>query len=73
MVVVQTEKRATICDALHARGRYMLHDVVVTIILVEDDAGHARLIERNMRRAEVPYELLVFHDGEEALTDRPVL
>jgi CheY-like chemotaxis protein len=35
----------------------------VTIIMIEDDAGHARLIERNIRRAGVTNEIIHFADG----------
>lgn len=37
------------------------------LLLVEDDLGHARLIERNLRRAGVTHELTILHDGEAAL------
>jgi len=39
----------------------------VTILLVEDDAGHARLIEKNLRRSRVCNEIRVAADGQEAL------
>jgi CheY-like chemotaxis protein len=39
----------------------------VTIIMVEDDEGHARLIERNIRRAGVNNEIVPFGNGSEAL------
>lgn len=39
----------------------------VTIIMVEDDEGHARLIEKNIRRAGVNNELIAFVDGTSAL------
>ena len=39
----------------------------VTIILVEDDEGHARLIERNIRRSGVNNEIIPFSNGTEAL------
>src|SRR5688572_26661484 len=39
----------------------------VTIIMIEDDEGHARLIERNIRRAGVNNEILPFTDGTSAL------
>lgn len=35
----------------------------VTIIMVEDDAGHAKLIEKNIRRAGVCNEIRHFSDG----------
>lgn len=39
----------------------------VSIVMIEDDAGHARLIERNIRRAGVNNELVAFSNGTEAL------
>ncbi|MYZ48023.1 response regulator [Rhizobiales bacterium L72] len=35
--------------------------------MVEDDEGHARLIERNIRRAGVNNEIKTFQDGTSAL------
>ncbi len=39
----------------------------VTIVMIEDDAGHARLIEKNIRRAGVCNEIKHFADGTSAL------
>ena len=39
----------------------------VTIIMIEDDEGHARLIERNIRRSAVNNEILPFTDGTSAV------
>lgn len=39
----------------------------VTIIMIEDDEGHARLIEKNVRRAGVNNEIIPFTNGTEAL------
>ena len=39
----------------------------VTIIMVEDDEGHARLIERNIRRAGISNHVRHFLDGTTAL------
>ena len=39
----------------------------VTIVMVEDDEGHARLIEKNVRRAGVNNEIIPFTNGTEAL------
>ena len=39
----------------------------VSIIMIEDDAGHARLIERNIRRSGVNNEILPFTDGTSAV------
>ena len=39
----------------------------VTIIMVEDDEGHARLIEKNIRRAGVANQIVPFTNGTDAL------
>lgn len=39
----------------------------VTIVMVEDDEGHARLIEKNVRRAGVHNEIVPFTNGNDAL------
>ncbi len=39
----------------------------VTIVLVEDDDGHASLVERNLRRAGLDNPLVRFRDGQEVL------
>jgi len=39
----------------------------VSIVMVEDDEGHARLIEKNIRRAGVSNEIVVFATGAAAL------
>jgi CheY-like chemotaxis protein len=39
----------------------------VTIIMIEDDEGHARLIEKNVRRAGVSNEVIPFTNGTAAL------
>ena len=41
--------------------------MAVTIIMVEDDEGHSRLIEKNIRRAGVNNEVIGFADGTSAL------
>ena len=38
-----------------------------TILLAEDDDGHARLIQNGLRRAGLENPLVRFHDGQEAL------
>jgi DNA-binding response OmpR family regulator len=43
------------------------HAVPVTIVMIEDDEGHARLIEKNIRRAGVNNEIVPFGDGSSAL------
>jgi CheY-like chemotaxis protein len=39
----------------------------VKIVMVEDDEGHARLIEKNIRRANINNEIAHFTSGGEAL------
>lgn len=39
----------------------------VTVLLVEDDPGHARLIEKNLRRSNINNRLIVVGDGQTAL------
>ncbi len=44
-----------------------MNAVPVTILLIEDDEGHARLIEKNVRRAGVTNEIRHFQEGTSAL------
>jgi CheY-like chemotaxis protein len=39
----------------------------VTILLAEDDPGHVRLIEKNLRRANVTNEIVFATNGQEAI------
>ena len=39
----------------------------VKIVMIEDDLGHAKLIEKNIRRANISNEILHFADGGTAL------
>ena len=39
----------------------------VTIAMIEDDEGHARLIEKNLRRAGVHNEIVPLADGASAI------
>ncbi|MBT3362462.1 MAG: response regulator [Chloroflexi bacterium] len=39
----------------------------VAILIVEDDEGHAMLIEKNLRRALIRNEIVRFRDGQEVL------
>lgn len=39
----------------------------ITIIMVEDDEGHARLIEKNLRRAGINNPLCHFNTGKKAV------
>ncbi len=38
----------------------------VTIVVVEDDPGHARLIEKNVRKSHVTNEVVILDDGQKA-------
>jgi CheY-like chemotaxis protein len=44
-----------------------MNGIPVTILLIEDDPGHARLIEKNVRRAGVNNEIIPFTDGTTAI------
>jgi CheY-like chemotaxis protein len=44
-----------------------LYDDKVTILMVEDDPGHARLIEKNLRRSGIMNELINFDNGRAVL------
>jgi DNA-binding response OmpR family regulator len=46
----------------------MSGEKAVTIVMVEDDEGHARLIEKNIRRAGVHNPIVQFSDGASALS-----
>jgi CheY-like chemotaxis protein len=39
----------------------------VSIVLIEDDDGHATLVERNLRRSGISNGFVRFNDGQEAL------
>ena len=39
----------------------------VSILLVEDDPGHARLIEKNLRRSNITNEIVKVGNGQQAL------
>jgi CheY-like chemotaxis protein len=39
----------------------------VTILLVEDDPGHALLIEKNLRRAGIANNIVILDDGQKAV------
>lgn len=39
----------------------------VTIVMIEDDEGHARLIEKNIRRAGILNDIKHFTDGSSAI------
>ena len=45
-----------------------MNAVPVTILLIEDDPGHARLIEKNVRRAGVSNDIHHVSDGTTALS-----
>ena len=39
----------------------------VTILLIEDDPGHARLIEKNLRRSNITNEIKLIDNGQVAI------
>lgn len=39
----------------------------VTMLLVEDDPGHARLIEKNLRRANITNPIITLDNGQKAV------
>ena len=39
----------------------------VTVVLIEDNEGHARLIEKNLRRAHISNPIVKLEDGQRAL------
>jgi CheY-like chemotaxis protein len=39
----------------------------ITILLVEDDPGHALLIEKNLRRAGIASKIMTLADGQKAV------
>ncbi|WP_089718608.1 response regulator [Candidatus Entotheonella palauensis] len=45
----------------------MAHNDTVHILMVEDDPGHARLIERNLQRSGVTNDILIIDDGYDAV------
>ncbi|MFH1673147.1 MAG: response regulator [Pseudomonadota bacterium] len=49
------------------RVKLMNEHELVTILLVEDDPGHARLIEKNLRRGCVSNEIIFLDNGQKAI------
>jgi CheY-like chemotaxis protein len=45
----------------------MPHKQEVAILLVEDDLGHARLIEKNLRRSNITNDIVIVNDGQQAI------
>jgi CheY-like chemotaxis protein len=39
----------------------------VTVVIAEDDEGHATLVQRNLRRAAIPADAVRVRDGQELL------
>jgi CheY-like chemotaxis protein len=45
----------------------MTNSESILILLIEDDPGHARLVEKNLRRSNIQNKIIVFKDGQEAV------
>lgn len=45
----------------------VIDEQMVTILMVEDDPGHARLIERNLRYSNIANDIVKLEDGRQAL------
>lgn len=45
----------------------MLESQFVTILIVEDDLGHSKLIEKNLRRGGLENPIKAFENGQQAL------
>lgn len=45
----------------------MINTAPPTILVAEDDEGHATLVQRNLRRAGIVNEMIWVRDGQEAL------
>jgi CheY-like chemotaxis protein len=45
----------------------MSSNLEVTILLVEDDPGHARLVEKNLRRSSIMNAIVTVSDGQSAI------
>ncbi len=45
----------------------MLKQQEITILLVEDNPGHARLIEKNLRRANISNQVIKLSNGQQAV------
>ncbi len=45
----------------------MCEDTPLTILLVEDNPGHAKLVEKNLRRSNISNNIIVLDNGQTAL------
>ncbi len=53
--------------AMRAIAKPLLMSKPLTILIAEDDPGHARLIEKNLQRSGVQNSILRFENGQEIL------
>ena len=45
----------------------MVEHKLQSVLMVEDDPGHTRLVEKHLHRAQITNDLRVLHDGQQAL------
>jgi CheY-like chemotaxis protein len=45
----------------------MTEDSTLTILLVEDNPGHAKLVEKNLRRSSISNKIVMLDNGQKAL------
>ncbi len=51
---------------MNTKGKIIMH-ADVTILVAEDDEGHANLIKKNLKRAGIINPVLLFQDGQQIL------
>ncbi|MCE1248905.1 MAG: response regulator [Firmicutes bacterium] len=45
----------------------MFEETSLTILLVEDNPGHAKLVEKNLRRSSISNKIIILDNGQKAL------